>query len=123
CVFERGMPGETYNIGGDAERRNIDVVNALCDILDRLRPRADGRSYRHLVRLVADRPGHDLRYATDASKIRRELGWEPNHTFETGLEATVRWYLDNADWWQDIRQQNYQQGRLGLIHSTAAATS
>lgn len=121
CVFERGVPGETYNVGGDAERRNIDVVHAVCDILDRLRPRDDGKSYRDLVRLVADRPGHDMRYAIDATKIKRELDWRPVHTFETGLEATVRWYLDHADWWQEILSQRYQGDRLGLSHSAAAS--
>ena len=97
-VMERGRTGETYNIGGSSERRNIDIVHLLCDILDRLRPPAGGRSRRERIAFVADRPGHDRRYAIDASKIRNELGWCPEETFETGMEKTVGWYLTNGDW-------------------------
>ncbi|MEJ1157933.1 dTDP-glucose 4,6-dehydratase [Prosthecomicrobium sp. N25] len=113
-VFEAGRPGETYNIGGNAERRNIDVVTSVCGILDRLRPRADGRSYGEQVTFVADRPGHDARYAIDAEKIRRELGWQPLETFESGLERTVRWYLDNEAWWRAVQERGYVGQRLGL---------
>jgi dTDP-glucose 4,6-dehydratase len=107
AVLERGRPGETYNIGGDSERRNIDVVHAICDTLQEIRPRAGG--YRGLVASVADRPGHDRRYAIDASKIRRELGWKPRETFATGLAKTVRWYLDNAAWVAQVKSGEYRQ--------------
>ena len=113
-VFEQGKPGETYNIGGNSERRNIDVVNSICAILDRVLPRNDSRSYHEQIQFVADRPGHDQRYAIDASKIRDQLGWQPSVTFEQGIEATVRWYLDNRPWWQDILDQRYTTARLGL---------
>ncbi|ADP72294.1 dTDP-glucose 4,6-dehydratase [Rhodomicrobium vannielii ATCC 17100] len=113
-VFERGTPGETYNIGGDAERRNIDVVHRICAVLDTLRPRDSGKHYADLITFVADRPGHDARYAIDASKIRAELGWSPEQSFDAGIEATVKWYLENEDWWEDILAQNYKGERLGL---------
>lgn len=99
-VFERGKPGRTYNIGGNAERRNIDVVRAVCTVLDRLAP--TGHSHAEGIAFVADRPGHDLRYAIDASRIRDELGWQPRHGFEQGIDATVRWYLDHRSWWEPI---------------------
>jgi dTDP-glucose 4,6-dehydratase len=113
-VFERGIPGQTYNIGGDAERRNIDVVRRICAVLDTLRPRDGGKHYADLISFVADRPGHDARYAIDASKIRAELGWSPEQSFDAGIEATVKWYLENEDWWEDILAQNYKGERLGL---------
>ena len=113
-VFERGTPGETYNVGGNSERRNIEVVQAICTALDRLQPRADGRSYASQISFVADRPGHDRRYAIDASKIRDQLGWEPQVSFDEGIERTVRWYLDNRPWWQDILDARYATERLGL---------
>ncbi|WP_340316761.1 dTDP-glucose 4,6-dehydratase [Rhizorhabdus argentea] len=113
-VFERGVPGETYNVGGNSERRNIDVVKAICTTLDRLSPRADGGRYAEQVTFVADRPGHDHRYAIDAAKIRDVLGWEPQVSFEQGIEHTVRWYLDNRGWWGDILAARYDTGRLGL---------
>ncbi|MCX7897922.1 MAG: dTDP-glucose 4,6-dehydratase [Rhodocyclaceae bacterium] len=108
-VFERGQPGATYCIGGHNEKTNLEVVDAICALLDRLRPRADGRSHAHLKTFVADRPGHDKRYAIDASKIRRELGWQPLETFATGLEKTVRWYLDNAQWVEHVQTGEYRQ--------------
>lgn len=114
AVFERGVPGETYNVGGNAERTNIEVVRAICGALDRLAPRADGRPYADQIGFVADRPGHDHRYAIDASKIKAELGWEPQVGFDQGIEHTVRWYLDNRDWWGDILAGRYDTGRLGL---------
>ncbi len=106
-VLEAGAPGETYNIGGDAERRNIDVVHAICDALERVRPRAGG--YRTLITYVADRPGHDRRYAMDATKIRTRLGWAPRETFQTGLAQTIRWYLDNAAWVEQVRSGEYRR--------------
>ena len=113
-VFEKGVPGETYNVGGNSERRNLEVVETLCDTLDRLKPRDDGKSYRDQISFVADRPGHDLRYAIDATKIRDALGWTPQETFETGLERTVRWYLDNESWWRPILIAQAADQRRGL---------
>jgi dTDP-glucose 4,6-dehydratase len=113
-VFERGRPGETYNVGGGAERTNIDVVRTICGVLDQLRPRADGLGYAAQITFVSDRPGHDRRYAIDSSKIRTELGWEPAVTFEEGIAGTVRWYLDNETWWRDILESRYATQRLGL---------
>ena len=102
AVFERGEPGRTYNVGGHNERQNIEVVRTLCTILDELRPRADGRPYAQQMTEVADRPGHDKRYAIDASRIGDELGWTPAETFETGIRKTVEWYLANEDWWRPL---------------------
>jgi dTDP-glucose 4,6-dehydratase len=113
AVFERGVPGETYNVGGNAERRNIDVVKAICAVLDQARPREDGKPYADQIIFVTDRPGHDQRYAIDASKIRADLGWEPSRTFEQGIEETVKWYLENQSWWQDILDSRYATQRLG----------
>jgi dTDP-glucose 4,6-dehydratase len=112
-VLEKGQIGECYNIGGWCERTNIDVVGAICDLLDELRPDEKIGSRRDLITFVADRPGHDMRYAVDANKIKQELGWVPEETFETGLRATVEWYLDNRDWWQAILDDNYAGERLG----------
>ena len=105
-VLAKGRPGEVYNIGGNAEMRNLEVVHALCDALQELRPREGG--YRSLIAFVADRPGHDRRYAIDARKIRAELGWMPRETFESGLARTVRWYLDNAAWVAQVRSGDYR---------------
>lgn len=113
AVFERGRPGETYNVGGGAERTNIEVVRVICGVLDRLQPRDDGTSYAQQITFVADRPGHDQRYAIDASKISRELGWSPSVTFDQGIEKTVRWYLGNPQWWQPILDGRYATQRLG----------
>jgi dTDP-glucose 4,6-dehydratase len=105
----KGRPGEAYNFGGGNERTNIDVVRAICRILDELRPAADGRPYESLITSVADRPGHDRRYAIDATKSRRELGWEANETFDTGIRKTVRWYLENGDWAQAVTSGEYRK--------------
>ncbi|VXC47906.1 dTDP-glucose 4,6-dehydratase [Sphingomonas sp. AX6] len=102
AVFERGEIGRTYNVGGHNERQNIEVVKTLCAILDELRPRADGKPYADQMTEVADRPGHDKRYAIDASRIGDELGWTPAETFETGIRKTVEWYLANEDWWRPL---------------------
>lgn len=114
AVLTRGEVGESYNVGGDSEMRNIDVVGMICDLLDELSPRSDATSRRDLITFVADRPGHDLRYAVDASKVQRELGWTPQESFASGLRKTVAWYLDNRAWWQGILERRYQGERLGL---------
>lgn len=106
-VLADGRPGETYNIGGWNEKANLDVVHTLCDILDELRPLATGNSYREQITYVTDRPGHDRRYAIDARKIERELGWKPAETFDTGIKKTVQWYLDNQPWVRDVQSGDY----------------
>jgi len=110
-VVTEGKPGETYNIGGHNEKQNIEVVHTLCDILQELRPQQ--ASYRDLITTVKDRPGHDRRYAINASKIQKELGWAPEETFETGIRKTVQWYLHNLDWCQRVQDGSYQRERLG----------
>ncbi|MGL4439360.1 MAG: dTDP-glucose 4,6-dehydratase, partial [Bosea sp. (in: a-proteobacteria)] len=114
AVLERGTPGETYNIGGHNEVKNLTVVETICDLLDGLHPRSDGASYRAQIGFVADRPGHDHRYAIDATKIRETLGWTPVETFESGLKRTVQWYLGNEAWWRAIQARSYGGQRLGL---------
>lgn len=113
AALERGRPGEKYNIGGNGERRNIELVQQLCAILDQCQPRGDGKSYRELIRFVADRPGHDYRYAIDASKFQRECAWKPEHSLEQGLRLTVQWYLENRAWWENILNSGYHLERLG----------
>lgn len=108
-VLKRGKPGETYNIGGWNEQTNLDVVHTLCDMLDILRPKAKGGNYRAQITYVADRPGHDRRYAIDARKIERELGWKPGETFNTGIKKTVQWYLDNQSWVADVQSGTYMK--------------
>ena len=112
-MLERGRPGETYNVGGHNERTNLQVVQTVCDTLDGLVPLPDGHSYRQQISFVTDRPGHDLRYAIDPTKIENELGWHPQENFETGIRKTVRWYLDNEWWWRPIREHKYAGERLG----------
>jgi dTDP-glucose 4,6-dehydratase len=113
-VFERGTVGESYMVGGRSERSNLSVVHTICDTLDRIQPRTDGASYRDQITFVSDRPGHDFRYAIDASKLERDLGWTPIESFESGMEKTIRWYLDNRAWWEAIQSGAYRGERLGL---------
>ena len=110
-VNEKGVPGETYNVGGHNERTNLEVVQTICKIMDELRP--SSRSYLDLITYVKDRPGHDLRYAIDPTKLMTELGWKPQENFETGIRKTVKWYLDNEWWWRPIRDGRYSGQRLG----------
>lgn len=119
-VATKGKPGESYNIGGRSERSNLAVVEAICDVLDHRQPRRDGTPYRNLISFVADRPGHDRRYAIDASKIEKDLGWQPIHTFESGLARTIDWYLANEWWWGPIRSGQYAGDRLGSLARGAA---
>jgi dTDP-glucose 4,6-dehydratase len=107
-VLDKGKPGETYNIGGWNEKRNLEVVETICDIVDELAPR-DGAPRKELITFVKDRPGHDRRYAMNARKIERELGWRPKETFESGIRKTVRWYLENEDWIRDVTSGAYRQ--------------
>ncbi len=114
-VLSTGKVGETYNIGGNNEKKNIEVVYAICDLLNEFSPRQDGKSYREQITFVAERPGHDLRYAIDASKLKRELSWEPLETFESGIRKTVLWYLECKDGWcKRVQDGSYQRERLGL---------
>jgi dTDP-glucose 4,6-dehydratase len=113
-VLADGRPGQTYAVGGGAERTNLQVVEALCGLLDRVHPRGDGRSYREQIAFVADRPGHDLRYAIDSSRVMAELGWSPRLAFEEGLKQTVEWYLAHRDWCERITSGVYRRDRLGL---------
>ena len=109
CVLETGIVGETYNVGGWNEKSNLEVVQIICQILDELTPRLDGKSYSEQIAFVADRPGHDRRYAIDAGKIEQALGWRPEETFDTGIYKTVQWYIDNQDWVAQITSGAYQQ--------------
>ncbi len=108
-VLEKGRLGEVYNVGGWNEKANLDIVHTVCGLLDELRPKADGKSYREQISFVTDRPGHDRRYAIDARKLERELGWKPAETFETGIRKTVQWYLDNQDWVNNVLSGSYRQ--------------
>jgi dTDP-glucose 4,6-dehydratase len=112
-IATNGTPGETYLIGGRAERTNLQVVEAICDLLDERRPRDLGARYRDLITFVSDRPGHDRRYAIDPSKTERELGWRAEESFESGLAKTIDWYLAREDWWRPLREGRYAGERLG----------
>ncbi|WP_435337008.1 dTDP-glucose 4,6-dehydratase [Acinetobacter sp. LH3_13] len=113
-VVTEGVVGETYNIGGHNEKQNIEVVKTICKILNELKPQVNGQTYESLITFVKDRPGHDLRYAIDATKIQNELGWTPTETFETGIRKTVQWYLNNLDWCHRVQDGSYQRERLGV---------
>ena len=114
-VLERGEIGQTYNVGGNNEIKNIDVIEAICDILDHLIPKGNSESYKKLIHFVQDRPGHDFRYAIDASKLNSKLGWFPKESFESGLEKTIQWYINNKNWWTAILDNTYRQERLGVM--------
>ena len=114
-VLCRGKVGETYNIGGNNEIKNIDIVKTICQKMNKLTPRTQGKNYEDLITFVMDRPGHDFRDAIDASKIRDDLDWKPKESFTTGIDKTIRWYLDNEAWWKAIQDNTYQQERLGVV--------
>jgi len=114
AVLQRGRPGESYAIGGGNERANLDVVNAICDVVDAIDPSPGEPPRRTLVRFVSDRPGHDYRYALDSTRVRRELGWRPRHTFDEALADTVRWYIDHRRWWEPLVGQAFSAARIGL---------
>ena len=116
-IMTKGHIGQSYNVGGNSEQTNLQVVEKICGILDKKRPRADGQKYSGLIRFVTDRPGHDRRYAIDASKIKSDLGWEPTVTFEAGLEDTIDWYLANTWWWKPLRDAKDSGKRLGSVKS------
>lgn len=115
-ILSKGQLGEKYNVGGRNERSNLQVIHQICDFLDDIRP--TGTSRRKLITFVADRPGHDLRYAIDAGKLERELGWRARENFESGMEKTIRWYLDNEAWWRPLQKKIYQGERLGLLDAS-----
>jgi len=112
-VLQKGIVGETYNVGGNNEIQNIQIVSDICTILDEVKPAESGNSYHQLITFVKDRPGHDFRYAIDSTKIKQDLGWQPHETFQSGLRKTINWYLDNKDWWIETQENIYQQERLG----------
>ena len=114
AVMNKGRNGETYNIGGHNEKTNLEVVETICSILDELKPRQGGQPHKNLIEFVKDRPGHDLRYAIDSTKVTNEIGWVPQENFETGLKKTIKWYLDNSWWWERVMSGAYRGERLGL---------
>ncbi len=115
-VLFEGSLGETYNIGCNNEINNIEIVKTICKIMDKLKPRKGLKKYSSLIKFVEDRPGHDFRYAINNSKIKKKLGWEPIESFDSGIKKTIRWYLDNENWWREIQNKTYKQERLGLIN-------
>jgi len=115
-VLKKSDPHKTYNIGGNTEKTNLEIVNEICKILDKIIPRKEDKSYKDLITFVKDRPAHDFRYAIDSAKIKNEIGWTPKETFQTGIKKTVNWYLDNQKWWREIQKNKYNQERLGKIN-------
>jgi dTDP-glucose 4,6-dehydratase len=113
-VVRNGEVGQTYNIGGNCEMQNIEIVNKICVILDEYYPNKNNKSYKNQIIFVKDRPGHDIRYAIDSTKIKREINWEPKENFNTGIKKTIKWYLENKNWWKAIQYKKYKQDRLGL---------
>jgi dTDP-glucose 4,6-dehydratase len=113
-ILQKGTIGETYNVGGNNEIKNIQIVEAICDVLNDIHPAGSGKSYHELITFVKDRPGHDFRYAIDASKLKKETGWEPKESFNTGIQKTIEWYLKNEEWWRTIQENTYKQERLGI---------
>jgi len=113
-ILQKGTIGETYNVGGNNEIKNIQIVEVICDVLNDIHPAGSGKSYHELINFVKDRPGHDFRYAIDASKLKKEIGWEPKESFNTGIQKTIEWYLKNEEWWKTIQENTYKQERLGI---------
>jgi dTDP-glucose 4,6-dehydratase len=121
AVVQKGTPGQMYNVGGNSEKTNLEVVDTLCSLLDELLPDSPHRPHANLKTFVSDRPGHDWRYAIDASKIRRDIGWEPQETFESGMRNTVRWYLENLDWCEAVKHGSYDGERLGTANKEVSS--
>ena len=113
-ILQKGTIGETYNVGGNNEIKNIQIVEEICDVLNDIHPAGSGKSYHELITFVKDRPGHDFRYAIDASKLKKEIGWEPKESFNTGIQKTIEWYLKNEEWCKTIQENTYKQERLGI---------
>ena len=113
-ILQKGTIGETYNVGGNNEIKNIQIVEEICDVLNDIHPAGSGKSYHELITFVKDRPGHDFRYAIDASKLKKEIGWEPKESFNTGIQKTIEWYLKNEEWWKTIQENTYKQESLGI---------
>ena len=113
-ILQKGTIGETYNVGGNNEIKNIQIVEVICDVLNDIHPAGSGKSYHELITFVKDRPGHDFRYAIDASKLKKEIGWKPKESFNTGIQKTIEWYLKNEEWWKTIQENTYKQERLGI---------
>ena len=113
-ILQKGTIGETYNVGGNNEIKNIQIVEVICDVLNDIHPAGSGKSYHELITFVKDRPGHDFRYAIDASKLKKEIGWKPKESFNTGIQKTIEWYLKNEEWWKTIQEDTYKQERLGI---------
>ena len=113
-ILQKGTIGETYNVGGNNEIKNIQIVEEICDVLNDIHPAGSGKSYHELITFVKDRPGHDFRYAIDASKLKKVIGWEPKESFNTGIQKTIEWYLKNEEWWRIIQENTYKQERLGI---------
>ena len=110
-----GTIGDSYNVGGNNEKTNLEIANTVCDILDKLKPRDKSISYRELIKFVEDRPGHDLRYAVNTDKINSHTGWSPQYSFTEAIENTIKWYIDNESWWREIQSNNFLQQRMGIV--------